>query len=260
MLRHSVMVGSLVVLFSASLPAQMVDCTVSVNYEAVSTTNKDLLRDLGTEIRDYVNNYQWGAENVQDKVKCTLDIFIQSVVAENRYQAQVFVGSQRPVYKSNKNTVVIRLKDDSWEFTYVKGRPLAHNPYSFNDLTSFLDFYMSLIVGYDSDTYDRDGGNAVFQRALDISSMGRSNGQKGWQAAASGYSRAGFIDELLLPKVEPLRLASFIYHYAGLDSMAISPELIAITSAAACTAGAAVSASAAAWAGLAPSTASWRQP
>src|SRR5512140_3505580 len=114
------------VAFMTAIPApgraQGVDCTVNVNYEAVTGQYKDLLRDFASDVKDYVNGYQWGADNVPDKVKCTLDMFVQGVTGDNRYNAQVFIGSQRPVYKSNKSTAVLRLKDDAWEFTYIKGR------------------------------------------------------------------------------------------------------------------------------------------
>ncbi len=210
--------------FPAPGRAQGVDCTVNVNYEAVTGQYKDLLRDFASDVKDYVDGYQWGADNVPDKVKCTLDIFVQGVAGDNQYNAQVFIGSQRPVYKSNKSTAVLRLKDDAWQFTYVRGRPINHNPLSFNDLASFLDFYMYLVVGYDSDTYDRDGGSPMLQHALDISRMGKGTGQTGWQAATTGYSRSQFIDEIMLPKCEPLRTAFYVYHYAGLDSMAINQD------------------------------------
>ncbi len=209
---------------SAQLSAQRVDCTVNVNYEAVSTTNKDQLRDLASDIREYVNNYQWGAENIPDKVKCTLDIFVQRVQGDNKYLAQVFVGSQRPIYGSKKSSVVLRLMDDSWQFTYIKGRPINHNAYSYNDLTSFLDFYMYLVVGYDSDTFEKLSGTPMFQKAADIANFGRSSGDPGWQQTTSGYSRLQLINELLSPAYEHVRAASWRYHFTGLDSLAFAPE------------------------------------
>ncbi len=212
----------LLIALPALLSAQGVQCTVTVNYESVPTANKDLLRDFATEVQNYVNSYQWGAD-VPDKVLCSMDIFIQSATTDNRYAAQVFFGSQRPIFRANRNTAVIRLKDDSWEFTYVRGRPISHNAFSFDDLTSFLDFYMYLIVAADGDTYDVLGGTPYFQKAQDIVRMSLSSGQKGWQQAATGYSRAVYIGEALLPKCEPIRQASFIYHFAGLDSLAVNP-------------------------------------
>ena len=86
-LPHLARCGSLAAfLLVCPLPAlsQQVDCTVNVNYEAVATSNKDLLRDFENDIRNYVNNYQWGEEQLDEKVKCTIDVFIQNVTGENR--------------------------------------------------------------------------------------------------------------------------------------------------------------------------------
>ncbi len=199
---------------------QQLDCTVQVNYESVGTSQKDYLRSFPDDIRTYMNNYQWGSEQIEDKIKCTLDIFIQGITGENRYIAQVFVGSQRPIYGTNKNTAVIRLFDEAWEFTYIKDRPINHTPYAFNDLTSFLDFYAYVVLGYDYDTYDRLSGTPWFQKASDVASMGRSGSSKGWQLVTSGYSRTQLVTDLLNPTLAPIRAASYRYHFAGLDSMA----------------------------------------
>jgi hypothetical protein len=204
--------------------AQEADCTVQVNYEGVSATYKDLLVDFGNEITMYVNNHNWGGGDAKEKVKCALNIFIQNVSGENKYQAQVFVGSQRPIYKSNQSTATVRIFDGDWEFTYIKGRPIVHSPYTFNDLTSVIDFYMNLVMAFDYDTYDKLGGTAIFQRVADIASLGRSSGQKGWQLSTSGYNRAQLIDELMKPQFNDVRTASYIYHFEGLDSLGISRE------------------------------------
>jgi hypothetical protein len=222
--------GAIVIGVVLTLPAaaQQVDCTVQVNYESVTSANKDLLVDFANDVRNYVNNYQWGSEQIQEKVKCTLDIFIQQVTGENRYIAQVFVGSQRPIYGSNKGTAVVRLLDEVWEFTYIKGRPINHTPNNYNDLTSFLDFYIYLILGYDYDTYENLGGTPWFQKALDVASLGRSSGQKGWQLVTTGYSRTQLVTELLNPSVAQMRTVVYKYHFSGLDSLAADrPKAIA---------------------------------
>lgn len=220
----SISLTTLLLLVSAQLLGQQVDCTVKVNYEAVPTSNKDQLRDFASDVRDYVNNYQWGAENVPDKVKCALDIFVQRVQGENTYTAQVFVGSQRPIYGSEKSSVVLRLMDDAWQFSYIKGRPINHNAYAYNDLTTFLDFYMYVVLGYDSDTYEKLSGTPMFQKAANLANLGRSSGDPGWQPTTSGYNRLQLINELLSPAFEHVRIASWKYHFTGLDSLAFAPE------------------------------------
>jgi hypothetical protein len=113
----------------------------------------------------------------------------------------------------------VRLLDEVWEFTYVKGRPISHAPNTYNDLTSFLDFYIYLILGYDYDTYENLGGTPWFQKAMDVASLGRSSGQKGWQLVTTGYSRTQLITELLRPSVSPMRTVVYKYHFSGLDSL-----------------------------------------
>ena len=207
-----------------TLEAQQADVTVLVNYDQIASTNKDLLRDFESDVRTYLSSYNWGGGNPGDKVKCTFNIRFQSVIGDNRYSAQVFVGSVRDIYQSSQSTVVIRFFDELWEFTYTKTKPLTHSPYSYDDLTSFLDFYMDLLMGYDADTFEKMSGTPLFQKAADVASMGRSTGQKGWQPATSGYSRIQLIDELMSTTFQPVRAASWYYHFAGLDSMAINRD------------------------------------
>jgi hypothetical protein len=212
-------VALLTAALASAAVAQMVDCSITVNYESVATTHKELLNTFASDINEYVNRHNWGGGNAEERISCTMNIFISSAIGDNRYSAQVFIGSQRPIFDSEQSTAVVRLFDETWEFTYIKNRPIDHNVYSFSDLASFLDFYMFLVMGYDFDTYELLGGTPFFQKAADIASLGRSSGQRGWQATTGTYSRVQLVEELLNPKFEPLRAASWRYHFAGLDSL-----------------------------------------
>ncbi|MFN0157894.1 MAG: DUF4835 family protein [Bacteroidota bacterium] len=222
-MRFFLLSVSLLLMLSPPVTAQRVDCTVQVNYEAVSTTHKDLLVDFEHDIRNYINNYEWGTNDPGEKIKCTISIFIQNAPAENKYTAQVFIGSQRPIFGTERNSAVVRLFDESWEFMYFKSRPINHSEYSFNDLTSFLDFYIFLIIGYDFDTYEPRGGTPYFQKAADIANLGQTSSAKGWEQKSSSFSRLQLINEIIGPKLAPIRNAMHTYHFAGLDSMAIQP-------------------------------------
>jgi hypothetical protein len=195
-----------------------------VNYESVGTTQKDLLQDFESDVRNYINNYKWGSQDLDEKIRCTMNIFIKSATGENRYMAQIFIGSQRPVFGTNRSSAVVRLFDETWEFTYIKTRPLNHNQFQFDDLTSLLDFYVQLVIGEDFDTYEPSGGTAYLRTASDIANLGRSNGAKGWDVKAGSFSRLQLIDEILNPKYELARWASFAYHFTGLDSLEVTPS------------------------------------
>jgi hypothetical protein len=208
---------------SFSARAQEVDVTVQVNIDAVPTTNKDLLQNFGNDVKNYLTGFNWGGGDASEKVKCTVDIFFKSVAGDNKYIAQVFIGSKRPRFKTDQNTAVCRFFDEQWEFTYLRERPIQHNPYTFDDLASFLDFYMALIMGYDYDTYDELSGTELFKQAATISNLGQSSGQKSWQPSTTTFSRTRMITEILDPRYEPVRRAVWKYHYCGIDSLALNP-------------------------------------
>jgi hypothetical protein len=218
------LVFGLAVLAACTADAQVLEGSISVNYESVSTTNKDLLANFESDLQNYFSGYQWGPDS-DIRVSFSISVFVKSVIGDNRYSAQAAIVSQREqLIKSELNTPMLRVMDESWDFTYVQGRPLNHNPSVFNDLTSFLDFYAYTILGYDYDSYEPLGGTTWFQKAADMSNLGRSSGQKGWQSATGSYSRTQLIDELLNQQFTPVRLASHKYHFAGLDSLQISPS------------------------------------
>jgi hypothetical protein len=215
------------VLVVAAVPpalSQQVECAITVNTESVPTTNRDRVRDFADVLTSYVSNYSYGAAEIKDKIVCTINVFFTAAADNNRYSAQVFLGSQRPIYKAGQNTAMLRLLDDSWEFTYMRERPLDHNMYVFNDLTTFIDFYMMLVLGFDYDSYDELGGTQYFQKAADLSSLAAQSGQMGWQTTGSAYKRTRLVQEILSGRMEPVRRAIYRYHFRGLDSLAIDRE------------------------------------
>lgn len=203
--------------------AQRLQCTVEVNYEAVAATHKDKLTEFEQDLRNYLNSSDWATEAPDQSIVCAINVFVNGVRGENEYTAQVFVGSQRPVFGSERNSAVLRVFDPAWEFSYLRSRPLARSTYQFEDLVSFLDFYAFLILGYDYDTYGPGDGSPYFRKAADIASLGRTSGRAGWEQKTGSFTRMQLIEEILNPRNTPVREAIFTYHYAGLDSLAIDP-------------------------------------
>ncbi|HEX9656002.1 MAG TPA: DUF4835 family protein [Bacteroidota bacterium] len=223
MLRHCFAPFLLLMVASFVQPvkSQQLDCTVHVNYEAVANSHGDRLADLQRDISEYLNGYKWGTDNLEEKISCTLNIFISSAT-ENRYSAQVFIGSQRKLFGTEKSSAVLRLFDESWDFSYVRNQPINHNLYTFSDMGSFLDFYAFLITGYDYDTYEKMGGTPFFQKAADVANLARTSSQKGWlPTTGSNYNRAVLIDDIQNAKYAPVRSAMYAYHFTGLDSLTI---------------------------------------
>jgi hypothetical protein len=222
----------LIVGFCTPCIAQEIIANVFCNVEQVPATNKDFLIGFDKRVENYINNYRWIGKNYgEDKLKVAIQIVFFSANTDNVYSAKVVIESQRPIYdgekKSGKFTKMFRMLDDKWEFTYQKEQSLDHEELRFDALTSFFDFYMFVILGYDTDTYDKElSGTPYFERAQKICQMGSGSGSSsGWKRASGGaYSRWDLIEELLSPQFTSVRKAFFNYHYNGLDLKSTDPD------------------------------------
>lgn len=198
--------------------AQELNANVTVNFEKLPTVNKDNLQMFAQQIQDYLNNTRFTGERWEgDKIRCTFSIFFQSASDDITYSAQVFVGSQRPIFQNETASPMLTVMDNVWNFVYEKGMSLHFNPNDFHPITSFLDFYAFIIIGLDLDTWDVMGGSQYFSRALHITSMGvNSRFSAGWERGSSAYHKRGLVEDLLNERYRGFREAYFEYHY-GLD-------------------------------------------
>lgn len=208
----------LFVVLSITSFAQELNCRVDVNYESLSVNNRELLADFANVVESYMNTTRFTTE-IWDgaKIDCSLNIFFSSAGGDVDYTAQVIVVSQRPVYQSTRSSPMITINDGAWSFRYERGQALYSNQTSFDGLTSFLDFYAMIIIGFDSDTFEEYGGTPYFQRAQDIVNLGAtSNSSNGWLSSSSSYNRWGLVHDLLAEKYSKFRSSVFDYHY-GVD-------------------------------------------
>ena len=212
-----ILTGFLILSWSAAL-AQEIEFDVTIDVQQLPAANKEYLSNFAEDIKKYLNNFRWTSEDyLGEKIRCTMMVYFLSGSPDNRYSARVFIGSQRPVYRSNKGSLTLRVIDDKWDFSFIPGQAFYHNESQFDPLLSFLDFYAYLVIGYDADTFTELGGTQYFQKASDIAVRGVSESSRGWQKGGSGYTRQQIADDLLNSKYAPIRKAYYIYHFHGLD-------------------------------------------
>jgi hypothetical protein len=214
---------------SALLQAQELNCDVTVNFENIPSSQRDYLRNFEADLERYLNNTKFTNEDFDgERISCTMNIFFRTVVSENRYQAQIFIGSQRPIYVNNdpsdKTTPILRILDDKWEFTYVPNQRMVQDDFSFDPLTDLLDFYAYLIIGFDLETYTENSGSRYFQKALQIWTQANGANAKDWQQSSASYSRFGMVDELNSTKFQSAVSAIHDYHFDGIDLLATEPQ------------------------------------
>ncbi|MFA6467452.1 MAG: DUF4835 family protein [Bacteroidota bacterium] len=204
-----------------------VECDVSVNFDQVSAAKEKLVH-FERDVENYINSQKWSTDDLGgEKIKCTINIFFTSASDGNSYKAQAFIGSSRPIYvgkdRSSKNTPMLRIFDDKWDFVYVDGQPLFRNEAIYDPLTDFLDFYVYLILGFDYDSYDKLSGTEYFRKAFNLCNQAPSNAS-GWdRGTGSNYSKYNLLEEILNPNNQPFREGWYSYHFKGLDLKATKP-------------------------------------
>ncbi len=216
----------ILVLISPYLYSQELNCNVIVNYQNVPVKNRELLVDFKNVVENYMNttrftNLNWDG----DKIDCSLNIFFTSAGSDVSYSAQIVVVSQRPVYQSTRNSALLTLNDSEWSFKYEVGQSMYANLDAFDPLTSLLDFYGLIIIGFDMDTWEEFGGTPYFNKAFDIVNLAStSNNKSGWLTSNKIYSRWGLVSDALNEKYAAFRSDIFDYHY-GIDIFAQNKEV-----------------------------------
>lgn len=215
-----------IILFGCTISyGQELNCKVSVNYEGLPVLNRELLADFGGMIESYMNSTQFTNKPWNGlKIDCSLNIFFTASSGENDYTAQVVVVSTRPIYKSTRQSPMLTINDPVWSFRYVKNQQLYSNQSSFDPITSFLDYYANIIIGFDWDTWAELGGTPYFKKAFDIVNLGaNSSNSKGWERSNASFTRWGLCEDLLNDKYRSFREAYYVYHY-GVDEFQLNKE------------------------------------
>jgi hypothetical protein len=168
-------------------------CDVNVNYSQVSGSDFDFLGGLQGEIEEYLNERQWTDDRFErnERILCSMSIVILEAVSLSEFQAQLVVTSFRPIYGTVQNTRVVQISDQEWTFEYSRGRPLVFDLESYDSLTSVLDFYAYLLLGYDYDTFSELGGSAHFARARRIAEIAERSGDPGWGGIGASRNSSG---------------------------------------------------------------------
>lgn len=218
-MKKIILISVLALIGLKNIYSQELDATVVVNYENLPVAAKDRLINFGQQIKDYLNNNKFTKQNWEgDKIKCNFNIFFTGGSDDLIYSAQLVVSSQRPIEGTPRSSLMLSIMDNSWQFRYERNQAMYFNQTDFDPLTSLLDFYAYIIIGFDMDSYYRLGGSEYFSKALEITVKGASSQfPEGWQSKSTAYNRRGLVENLVNAKYQQLRQDIFDYHYNGLD-------------------------------------------
>jgi len=208
------------------LNSQELNCSVTVNSDKISGSNKQVFKTLEKSIEEFVNQNKWTDRTVKphEKINCAITIIVDKKTS-NRFESSIQIQSTRPVYGSTYNTPILNLKDNNLTFTYSEYDPLIYNKNTFDsNLVSTLVFYVYTILGVDGDTFKKYGGEKALRKAEEVMLNAQQSGISSWSNQVGKTNRFLLIDNLLSPKLKGFRNAMYNYHRLGLDNFSINKQ------------------------------------
>lgn len=207
--------------------AQELLCQVIVNAQQVQSTERAIFREMETTFAQFMNNTKWTSDvyQVHERIKCNLNITINSMPTIGVFTASIQVQSVRPVFDTNYETIILNFADRNFDFQYTESQPLEYSDNVFdNNLVSMLSFYAYVIIGLDKDTFSPLGGNEHFTKALNIANLAQQSESSGWQPFDSNRNRYWLIENLTNNQLQGIREGLYNYHRLALDRFITDPE------------------------------------
>ncbi|MDE5786648.1 MAG: DUF4835 family protein [Duncaniella sp.] len=222
----SVLVAMLV--SSAGVAAQELNCRVEVNADQIQGTNKQVFSTLQSALNDYVNTTRWTNTTFSpnEKIECTIFLTVKEYdEGSNLIKGDLQVQAVRPVYNSSYITTLLNFKDTRVEFTYQENEPLIYSETTMeSNLTALFNYYVYLILALDFDSFQSRGGDLYWDKLANIVQMGQSSGETGWKAFEDTKNRAAVLAAYTDASTSVLRDMNYDFHLKGLDQMSVSPD------------------------------------
>lgn len=159
--------------------AQEILATVTVNTQQIQGSNQQAFKALEKSLRDFINNTSWTGKKLQnyEKIKSNFSLVLNERDG-NRYRGSIVVQAVRPVYNSTYESPLINVQDTKFGFEYVENENLIFNERQFSgkNLIDVISFYVYVILGYDADSFQSNGGTQYFSKAQQIAQNSQNRG------------------------------------------------------------------------------------
>ena len=212
------------------IQAQELNVNVKVNTQKLQTVDPKVFVTLEQTISEFLNSQKWTTDvfETEERINCNFILTIQEELSPTSFKADLAVQSSRPVYASEYDTPLFNYIDKEVTFFYEQYQPVQYSRNQYNDnLSAVLAFYAFVIIGKDYDSFSPMSGEPYFQLAQDIVNsvpQSAASSNPGWRSVESNRNRYWLSENLLSPRVRPMRQAMYNYHRQGLDVMHADPE------------------------------------
>ena len=208
-------------LSSITISSQELNCQVTVNFDQVSGSNRQVFTTLETAISEFVNQKKWTDKTVksQERINCAMNIIITKR-DNNTFEGSIQIQSTRPVYGTSYETPILNIRDNDFNFKYNEFDQFIYNPTRFDsNLISTIVFYTYIILGVDADSFALNGGETYLKEAENVTLQAQQSGLAAWSNQVGVQNRFQMIDNLLSPGLNQFRSVLYTYHRKGLDEL-----------------------------------------
>ena len=153
--------------------AQFVEVNAELDLRRLSEGDRQLFTTLAEDIENYFLNTQFSATTNDLEIIVDIRLVLESV---SQSGSQTTINAQ--AIFSNKMDQYFYAK--GIQFPYSQGRKMFYTTV-FEPLASFLDYYAFMFIAAEMDTWEYMGGTSFFNRAIEISDLGKdSDWSTGW--------------------------------------------------------------------------------
>jgi len=123
----------LIFLSSITISSQELNCQVTVNFDQVSGSNRQVFTTLETAISEFVNQKKWTDKTVksQERINCAINIIITKR-DNNLFEGSIQIQSTRPVFGTSYETPILNIRDNDFNFKYNEFDQFIYNPTKFD--------------------------------------------------------------------------------------------------------------------------------
>jgi hypothetical protein len=214
----------LVLFFCTQVYSQELRCNIQMVTSKIPGTNKQVFQTLQTAVTEFMNNTAWTNYKFSntERIECNILFNLTEMIGNDQFRGSLTVQTQRPVFNSSYNTVLLNYVDNDLDFRYAEFQPLEFSETIYTSgLTSILAYYANIILGINFDSFGLMSGNEFFQRAEKIVNNAQNATESGWKASesTSRKNRYWLVNNILNNDFSPVREFIYTYHRKGLDQM-----------------------------------------
>ena len=163
--------------------AQFIEVNAELDLRRISEGDRQLFITLAEDIENYFLNTQFSATTNDLEMIVDIRLVLESVSqsgSQTTINAQAIFANKQVQPDGNLKTLDQYFYAKGIQFPYSQGQKMFYTTV-FEPLASFLDYYAFMFIAAEMDTWEYMGGTSFFNRAIEISDLGKdSDWSTGW--------------------------------------------------------------------------------